>query len=308
MERKNSREIYDEISRLLTEERNSESMCVHELSVAQIIQLISQEDRKVADAVARELEYIERAVNLVVDSFISGGRLFYVGAGTSGRLGVLDAAECPPTFSTPPEMVQGIIAGGPQALVRAMEGVEDDEGGGALELSERGLTKRDIVVGIAASRRTPYVVGAMKYAREIGAKTVYLCCNPRDQMDIEVDVSICPTPGPEVVTGSTRMKAGTAQKMVLNMITTASMIRMGKVYENLMVDLQANSQKLTERAKKIIVTLIGVSYEKASELLEGARGDLKAAIIMAKSGVNLSSALKRLEKAKGNVKRAIRGE
>ena len=305
---KSPKEVYDEISSLLTEERNQESMRVDEMSVAEILDLMNREDRKVAEAVAKELPYIEKAVNFVVESLSRGGRLFYIGAGTSGRLGVLDAAECPPTFSTPAETVQGIIAGGPEALVISMEGAEDDVESGPLELARRKLTERDVALGIAASRRTPYVVQAIEYAKSKGAKTIYLCCNPRAQMDVEVDVSICPTPGPEVITGSTRMKAGTAQKMVLNMITTTSMIRMGKVYENLMVDLQAKSQKLRERSKRIISILTGLSYEEASDRLKKAKGNLKAAIVMSKADLDLPSALSRLEEAGGNVKRAIRGE
>ncbi|MFQ5905510.1 MAG: N-acetylmuramic acid 6-phosphate etherase [bacterium] len=306
--KRNAKELYDEISTLLTEERNPDSLRIDEMSTGEILEVINREDHKVADSVHKELPYIEKAVELVVQSLSRGGRLFYVGAGTSGRLGVLDAAECPPTFSTPPEMVQGIIAGGHKALMASIEGAEDDSDGGAAELSKRELSSKDVVVGIAASRRTPYVVGAIEYARETGSTTIYICCNPRAQMDLEVDVSICPTPGPEVITGSTRMKAGTAQKMILNMITTASMIRTGKVYGNLMVDLQAKSQKLEERAKRIITILTGVSYDEASQYLRRSGGNLKATIIMIKTGLDLSGALERLEKAGGSVKRAILGE
>jgi N-acetylmuramic acid 6-phosphate etherase len=306
--KKSPEEVFDEISSLLTEGRNPETMRLDEMSVAEILQRINNEDRKVAEAVKRELPYIEKAVDLVVECLGSGGRLFYIGAGTSGRLGVLDAAECPPTFSSPRHMVQGLIAGGPDALVSSIEGAEDDTESGPQELARRNLNERDVAIGIAASRRTPYVMQAVEYARKIGAKTVYICCNPRAQMDIEVDVSICPTPGPEVLTGSTRMKAGTAQKMVLNMITTTSMIRMGKVYENLMVDLQAKSQKLKERSKRIISVLTGLSYKEASRLLSEAGGNLKAAIVMSKAGIGLSSALSRLRKADGNVRRAIGGK
>jgi N-acetylmuramic acid 6-phosphate etherase len=308
MRKKTPQEVYDEMSRLLTEERNLDSMSVDEMSLGEILRLMNTEDRKVAEAVARELSYVEKAVDLIVRSLVDGGKLFYVGAGTSGRLGVLDAAECPPTFSTPPEMIQGIIAGGPEALVRSIEGAEDNMDACALELAKRGMCEKDVVVGIAASRRTPFVVGAIEYARGKGARTVYLCCNPRAQMDIEVDVSICPTPGPEVVTGSTRLKAGTAQKMVLNMLSTATMVKMGKVYENLMVDLQAKSQKLTERSKRIISTFTGLSYDEASRCLERAGGDLKTALVMSKTGLDKSSAQSRLHSAKGSVKRAIRGE
>lgn len=308
MEKRHPKEIYDELSRLLTEERNPDSLHIDEMPVREILELINREDRKVASSVQKELTYIEKAVQIVAESLSAGGKVFYVGAGTSGRLGVLDAAECPPTFSSPPEMVQGIIAGGPEALIRSMEGAEDDSEAAGVELSRRGLTSKDVVVGIAASRRTPYVVGAIDYARKTGAKTIYISCNPRAQMKIPVDVSICPTPGPEVITGSTRMKAGTAQKMILNMISTATMVRMGKVYENLMVDLQVKSQKLAERSKRILAVLASVSYQEASQYLDRAKGNLKAAIVIIKTGEDLSSALDSLKKAGGSVKRAIRGE
>ena len=308
MENSHPKEIYDELSQLLTEERNPDSMHIDEMSVREILELMNREDGKVAGSVRKEIPYIEKAVQMVVESLCAGGKVFYVGAGTSGRLGILDAAECPPTFSSPPETVQGIIAGGPEALIRSMEGAEDDSEAAGSELSRRGLTSKDVVVGIAASRRTPYVVGAIDYARKTGAKTIYISCNPRAQMNIPVDVSICPTPGPEVITGSTRMKAGTAQKMILNMISTATMVRMGKVFENLMVDLQVKSQKLAERTKKILAVLAGVSYQEASQSLERAKGNLKAAIVMVKTGEDLSSASNKLKKTGGSVKRAIRGE
>lgn len=308
MEKKSQKKLYDELSQLLTEERNPDSMHIDEMSVREILELMNSEDKKVASSVQKELPYIEKAVQIVVESLSHGGRVFYVGAGTSGRLGVLDAAECPPTFSSPPEMVQGIIAGGPEALIKSMEGAEDDSEAAGIELSKRGLTNKDVVVGIAASRRTPYVVGAIDHARKIGAKTIYVSCNPRAQMNIPVDVSICPTPGPEVVTGSTRMKAATAQKMILNMISTTTMVRMGKVYENLMVDLQVKSQKLEERSKRILTVLTDASYQEASQYLDKAKGNLKAAIVMIKTGEDFSSASDKLKKAGGNVKKAIHGE
>jgi N-acetylmuramic acid 6-phosphate etherase len=307
MRKKNSKQVYDEISRLLTEERNPESMRVDEMSIRAILELVNREDGKVAQAVKKEIPKIEKAVQIVIRSLTKGGRLFYVGAGTSGRLGVIDAAECPPTYSTPPDMVQGIIAGGPKALLSSIEGAEDNANAGARELAKRGLTPNDVVAGIAASRRTPFVAGALQYARKVGAKTIHISCNPKLKVDIPVDVSICPTPGPEVVTGSTRMKAGTAQKMVLNMITTTSMIRMGKVYENLMVDLQPKSQKLRERSKRIMTILGGMTYEEASRTLRSAGGDLKTAIVMVKTGEDVAAARGRLAKAGSNVKRAIRG-
>lgn len=308
MEKKSQKKLYDELSQLLTEERNPDSMHIDEMSVREILELMNSEDKKVASSVQKELPYIEKAVQIVVESLSHGGRVFYAGAGTSGRLGVLDAAECPPTFSSPPEMVQGIIAGGPEALIKSMEGAEDDSEAAGIELSKRGLTNKDVVVGIAASRRTPYVVGAIDHARKIGAKTIYVSCNPRAQMNIPVDVSICPTPGPEVVTGSTRMKAATAQKMILNMISTTTMVRMGKVYENLMVDLQVKSQKLEERSKRILTVLTDASYQEASQYLDKAKGNLKAAIVMIKTGEDFSSASDKLKKAGGNVKKAIHGE
>lgn len=308
MEKKSQKKLYDELSQLLTEERNPDSMHIDEMSVREILELMNSEDKKVASSVQKELPYIEKAVQIVVESLSHGGRVFYAGAGTSGRLGVLDAAECPPTFSSPPEMVQGIIAGGPEALIKSMEGAEDDSEAAGIELSKRGLTNKDVVVGIAASRRTPYVVGAIDHARKIGAKTIYVSCNPRAQMNIPVDVSICPTPGPEVVTGSTRMKAATAQKMILNMISTTTMVRMGKVYENLMVDLQVKSQKLEERSKRILTVLTDASYQEASPYLDRAKGNLKAAIVMIKTGEDFSSASDKLKKAGGNVKKAIHGE
>ncbi|TET45109.1 N-acetylmuramic acid 6-phosphate etherase [candidate division TA06 bacterium] len=308
MEKKSQKKLYDELSQLLTEERNPDSMHIDEMSVREILELMNSEDKKVASSVQKELPYIEKAVQIVVESLSHGGRVFYAGAGTSGRLGVLDAAECPPTFSSPPEMVQGIIAGGPEALIKSMEGAEDDSEAAGIELAKRGLTDKDVVVGIAASRRTPYVVGAIDHARKIGAKTIYVSCNPRAQMNIPVDVSICPTPGPEVVTGSTRMKAATAQKMILNMISTTTMVRMGKVYENLMVDLQVKSQKLEERSKRILTVLTDASYQEASQYLDKAKGNLKAAIVMIKTGEDFSSASDKLKKAGGNVKKAIHGK
>jgi len=259
----------------------------------------------VARAVAAEIPNVARAVDLVVETFRSGGRLFYVGAGTSGRLGVLDAAECPPTFGSNPETVQGIIAGGYGALVRAVEGAEDDAEAGAAALKERGLTSRDVVVGIAACRRTPFVAGALRYAREQSAGTVYLTANPPEHLPAEVDVAICTVVGPEVISGSTRMKAATAQKLVLNMLTTAAMVRMGKVYENLMVDHMATSDKLRERAKRILVTVTGLDYKEARALLERAGGSVKAAIVMQRRGCSLEEAERRLSEAGGWVRRAI---
>ena len=256
----------------------------------------------------RELPHIERAVDLVVAAFEQGGRLFYVGAGTSGRIGVVDASECPPTFGTPPEMVQGLMAGGPAAMFAAQEGAEDREANGAADLDAHGVTARDVVCGIAASRRTPYTVGALKHARErIGAGTVFVTCVPRETIPFEVDVAICPVVGPEVLMGSTRMKAGTAQKLVLNMLTTAAMVRMGKVYENMMIDLMMTNAKLVERSKRIVMTVTGADYDTAAHALDAAGGHVKTALVMLLADVGRVEATDRLRAARGFVRYAIGG-
>ena len=300
-----SRQIFDEIKDLITESRNPATREIDAKSTAEILQLINAEDRKIADIVAAELPYITQAVDLLVETFKQGGRLFYIGAGTSGRLGVLDASECPPTFGVDPEMIQGIIAGGYKALVRSQEGVEDIFEQGGQDLLDHGFAAKDVVCGIAASRRTPYVIGALTKARELGAKTIYLTCNPRAEITIPVDVAICPVVGPEVVMGSTRMKAGTATKLVLNMLTTASMIRLGKVYENMMVDLQMTSKKLEERSKRTVMHVTGLSYEEASRVLEQASGHVKTALVMILANVNADDARQRLARADGFVRQAL---
>ena len=283
-------------------------MQIDTASVREILEIINFEDHHVPLVVREELPYIAQAVEIVVEAFQQGGRLFYVGAGTSGRLGILDASECPPTFGTPPELVQGLIAGGPQAVFRSQEGAEDIEENGVRALQEAGVAPPDVVCGIAASRRTPFVVGAVKYAREIGCKTLYVTCNPRSQFNLDVDVAICPVVGPEVIMGSTRMKSGTAQKLVLNMITTASMVRLGKVYENMMVDLQMTSLKLIERSKRTVMTVTGLDYEAASRVLEKAGGHVKTALVMTLADVSAKEARQRLENAKGFVRPAIAGD
>lgn len=297
--------VFEEIDNLVTEDRNPETMDIDKKSIKEILILINNEDQKIADIVRQELSYIEKAVELVVQTFKGGGRLFYVGAGTSGRLGVLDAAECPPTFGSDPEMIQGIIAGGHIALVRAQEGAEDNYEKGATDLMQVKINQKDIVCGIAASRRTPYVIGAIAKAREVGAKTLYVTCNPRSEMNIEVDVAICPVVGPEVVMGSTRMKAGTATKLVLNMITTTAMIQLGKVWGNMMVDLQMTSKKLQERSKKIVMLATGVSYHEAMNYLQDAGGHVKTAIVMILANVSVEEARKLLEKGDGFVHKAL---
>ena len=299
--------VFDEIKDLITEQQNPRTMDIDARSVEEILHLINEEDKTVPRAVEQEIPHIARAVEILVEAFRRGGRLFYVGAGTSGRLGVLDASECPPTFGTDPKMIQGIISGGFQTLIRSQEGVEDRAEEAVKDVVERGVTDRDVVVGIAASRRTPYVIAAIRKARQIGAKTIYLTCTPRSEMNIPVDVAICPVVGPEVVMGSTRMKAGTAQKLVLNMLTTTSMIRLGKVHGNMMVDLQMTSRKLVERSKRTVMMVTGVEYEEAARVLKQAQGHVKTALVMLSAGVDREEALRRLEHADGFVRKAIEG-
>lgn len=306
MSRSHPSDLFSEISALSTEQRNPKSMNVDSFSTAEILKLINEEDKTVPNAVEKELPYIEQAVELIVKSLKGGGRLLYFGSGTSGRMGVIDAAECPPTFGTPFEMIQGFIAGGKEAMFRAQEGAEDLEENGMKDVLKTKVTKKDVVCGIAASKRTPYVLGAVKKAKEIGATTLFITSNPRDKFDIkEVDVAICPYVGPEVIMGSTRMKSGTAQKLVLNMLTTASMIRMGKVYENMMIDLQMTNKKLRERSKRIVMTITGVSYEEAEKYLEQSNGHVKTALVMIIAKVSFEEAQKRLDRADGFVRRAI---
>jgi N-acetylmuramic acid 6-phosphate etherase len=305
---KTSKELFEEIAKLTTEQRNPKSMDIDARSTAEILKIINDEDKTVPLAVEAELPYIEQAVEIIVKALKNGGRLLYFGAGTSGRLGVVDASECPPTFGTPYGMIEGYIAGGKEAMFRAQEGAEDFEENGAKDVLSANVTDKDVVCGIAASRRTPYVVGAVKKAKELGAKTLYITCNPRANFDLDfVDVAICPYVGPEVVMGSTRMKSGTAQKLVLNMLTTTSMIRMGKVYENMMIDLQMTNKKLVERSKRIVMTITGLSYEEAGKYLNEAGGHVKTALVMIKAGVSADEARKRLEKADGFVRQAILG-
>jgi N-acetylmuramic acid 6-phosphate etherase len=281
-------------SRLTTEQRNPRTARIDRASTLRIVDLINAEDCKVAPAVRRERKALAAAVDIIVERLSSGGRLFYVGAGTSGRLGVLDASECPPTFGVPPSVVQGIIAGGRRALVRSAEGAEDHAADGAAAVEKRGVRAGDVVVGIAACGMTPYVRGAVKRAREIGAATVFVTCAPEVRDATPVDVVINPVVGPEVVTGSTRMKAGTATKLVLNTLTTAAMIRMGKVYGNLMVDLRATNAKLRDRAERIVMAAAGVDRPAARRLLKRSGGEVKIALIMHLAGVDAAEARRRL--------------
>ena len=295
------------LSHLLTEERNSSSMRIDLETTEGMLWIINQEDQRVAAAVAAEIPQIAKAVDLVTEAFRMGGRLFYVGAGTSGRLGILDASECPPTFNVSHEMVQGVMAGGMKAAVKPVEASEDSElaGASAIKKKRRKLTGSDVVAGIAASGRTPYTLGAMKYAKSIGAKVLSITCNPNSKMAALADVSIAPVPGPEVVTGSTRMKAGTAQKLVLNMITTASMIKLGYVYSNLMIHVQMKNEKLRERGRRIIMSATDTDYATANRVLKQAQGDIKTAIVMLKRKVTRKEAQRRLKQSRLNLRAAL---
>ncbi|CAH2714132.1 N-acetylmuramic acid 6-phosphate etherase [Neobacillus rhizosphaerae] len=290
---------------LTTESRNQQSIKIDTAKPMDILRIMNEQDQLVALAVKDVLPDVEAAVQFVFESFQKGGRLIYLGAGTSGRLGVLDAVECPPTFSTDPEMVQGIMAGGEGAFIKAVEGAEDDPDLGVSELKALGLTNDDTVIGIAASGRTPYVIGALRYARSIGAKTVALSCNKNAAISKVADQSIEVIVGPEVLTGSTRLKAGTAHKMILNMISTSSMILLGKAFENLMVDVHVSNQKLKERAIGIIQKITGVSYEMALETLEKADLQVKTAIVMIKTDRTKQEAETLLSEANGYVKKAV---
>lgn len=298
-------DLFNELSTLVTEGRNPRTNDIDIMDTIDIVRLINSEDKKVAEIVEGEIPYIAEAVEIITSSFKKGGRLIYAGAGTSGRMGVLDAAECPPTYGVDPEMVQGIIAGGYGALIKAVEGAEDFEENGRKAIAEMNITKKDVVCGIAASRRTPYVIGAVKEAKEKGARTLMVVCNPREDITVDVDVAICPVVGPEVIMGSTRMKSATAQKMVLNILTTASMIRMGKVYQNMMIDLQQNNLKLVERSKKIIMMATDVSYKEAAKYLNDSNGHVKSAILMALAGVNFQEAKQLLDQNDGFIKKAL---
>jgi N-acetylmuramic acid 6-phosphate etherase len=290
-----------------TERRNPRTVSIDLASPLEIVDLINAEDRRVPDAVATQREQIARAIELAEATFRGGGRLFYVGAGTSGRLGVLDASECPPTFGTDPEMVQGIIAGGLPALTRSQEGAEDVVTNGALAMDEHGVNTKDLVIGIAASGTTPYVRAALERAISLGAKTGLVACSPPPpDLVAKVDVTMLPIVGPEVVTGSTRMKAGTATKLVLNTITTGAMIRLGKTYGNLMVDLRATNNKLIDRSQRIVMEVTGVSREDATRLIERAGKSVKLAIVMQKKGVSREEAEKLLADNAGVVRRVTK--
>lgn len=293
------------LSSLVSEQRNPRSTGIDLMSAREIVACMLDEDRTVSDAVAAEAPAIAQAIERIVATFEAGGRLIYIGAGTSGRLGVLDASECPPTFSVPPEMVVGLIAGGDTALRNSVEAAEDDEDQGAADLASVAVGDRDVVVGIAVSGTTPYVVGALRHARAKGAATVALSCNPDSLIAGIADIAISPVVGPEVVTGSTRLKSGTAQKMVLNMLSTASMIRIGKTYSNLMVDVTISNRKLADRARGIVRDATGCSDAEAGAALAQGGGKVKLAILMQMTGLDAEAAQAILEAERGILRKAI---
>ncbi|WP_454855647.1 N-acetylmuramic acid 6-phosphate etherase [Rhizobium binxianense] len=297
--------LISELEKLVSEDRNPKTMHIDLLPTFDILREINSEDKGVPAAVEKVIPEIAAAVDRIVAAFQRGGRLIYMGAGTSGRLGVLDASECPPTFSVPEGMVIGLIAGGPEALTRAIEGAEDDPGQGRQALEDIRLTAADVVVGIAVSGRTPYVIGGLDYARQVGAATVALSCNPNSIIAGIADLSIAPVVGPEILTGSTRLKSGTAQKLILNMLTTASMIRIGKSYQNLMVDVNASNQKLIARASRIVMQATGCDSDEARSALDQTGNDVKLAILMVVTGMEVEEARLALEKAGGFLRKAI---
>ena len=293
------------LSTLITEQRNPNSMNVDSLSALEIVQLMNEEDKQVPLAIEKCLPQIAQAVERIVAAFQQGGRLVYIGAGTSGRLGVLDASECPPTFGVSPEMVKGIIAGGERALRHPIEGAEDSKAQAVVDLQTIQFSSKDVLVGIAASGRTPYVIGALEYAKSLGSVTVSIASNPNSAMANIVDIAIDTVVGPEVLTGSSRLKSGTAQKLVLNMLTTASMILMGKCYQNLMVDVQASNEKLKARAIRIVMQATDCDKALAEETLKLADQNAKLAIMMILSGLDRAQAEALLEKHQGKLQLAL---
>ncbi|HBF2787061.1 TPA: N-acetylmuramic acid 6-phosphate etherase [Clostridioides difficile] len=294
------------LENLVTEGRNKNTLQIDKEDTLGIIELINNEDKTVAYAVEEQKESIAKAVNIIVDRMKQGGRLFYIGAGTSGRIGILDATECPPTYGVDFELVQAIIAGGNQAIFKAIEGAEDDKELGKQDIIDRGVTSKDVICGIAASGRTPYVIGAMEYAKELGCAVLSITMNPDSEMSKKADLPINIIVGAEVIMGSTRMKSGTAQKMVCNMLTTASMVKMGKVYSNLMVDVKTSNEKLVERAKRIIMIATNVKYDVAEKFLEEADNSVKLAIFMIKSGLDKDSAKSILDRQEGYISEALK--
>ncbi|WP_394218377.1 N-acetylmuramic acid 6-phosphate etherase [Halobacillus trueperi] len=289
---------------LTTEQRNERTKNMDEMTTAEILKVMNEEDYKVAEAVKQVLPAITKAVDHISASLKKGGRLFYVGAGTSGRLGILDASECPPTFLVDPDMVQAVMAGGGDAFTKAKENSEDDAAQGETDLKAKKLTSNDVVVGITASGRTPYPIGALKHAHAVGAYTISLSCNNRSEISDYAECPIEVVVGPEVLTGSTRLKAATAHKMVLNMMSTTAMVKLGKVYENLMVDVHASNHKLRERAKSILMECTSATYEEAEDTLKKAKLQVKPAIVMLKRSVSYEQAKQMLQANEGNLRKA----
>ena len=297
-----------DLQKITTERRNPLSAHIDELPTLEMVKIVNGEDQKVALAVEKILPEIAQAVDIITDRLARGGRLFYLGAGTSGRLGILDASECPPTYGVEPELVQGVIAGGIPAIFKAQEGAEDNPDLAAHDLAERGFGKGDVLLGIAASGRTPYVIGGLQYARKLGAATIALACSANAAIAEYADIALLPVTGAEVVTGSTRMKAGTAQKLVLNMLSTVTMIKLGKVYGNLMVDVKTSNAKLEERAKNIVMEATGCSREESIAALSEARGNAKLAIFIHLTGADFAAGQAALARAGGHLAQALRQE
>ncbi len=294
-----------ELQKIATEQRNPNTMNIDTLSTLEMVKLINREDHRVADAVGEVTDKIAQAVDVIAEKLAAGGRLIYCGAGTSGRLGILDAVECPPTYSTDPETVQALMAGGYGAIFKAVEGAEDSKELGVQDMQNIHFSQKDVLVGIAASGRTPYVRGCMEYAKQLGAPTVAVTCCPGSELDQFADIGIAPAPGPEVVTGSTRMKSGTAQKMVLNMLSTGAMIKLGKVYGNLMVDVKPSNEKLIRRCVTIVCSAAECTEAEATKALEACDYRPKVAIVMVLRGVNADTACAMLQKAEGRIAKVL---
>lgn len=295
-----------DLSKLTTEQRNPETMNLDQMTPLEIAETMNRQDAKVIEAVKEVLPQVAKVIEWTTEAISSGGRIIYMGAGTSGRLGVLDAVECPPTFGVSPNVVVGLMAGGERAFVKAVEGAEDSETLGTEDLKNIGLNEKDVVIGIAASGRTPYVIHALRYARNIGVKTAIIACNRDSEMSKEADIAIEPVTGPEVLTGSTRLKAGTAQKLILNMISTGSMVGSGKAYENLMVDVMQSNEKLKTRAENIVMEATGCEREKARTAIDEAKGSVKLAITSILLDTPVEEAEKALAEAKGHIRKAIK--
>lgn len=294
-----------DLSKIDTEKQNQDTLNLDRMSIKEALTVMNNEDEKVAKAIKEVIPQIEKAVKIIIEQFNKGGRLIYIGAGTSGRLGLLDASECPPTFGAPKEQVVGIIAGGKVAMTEAIEGAEDDVEQGKQDVVDINLNENDVLVGIAASGRTPYVIGALEYANDINVPTVAIACTKDSEIGKVAKIAIEAVPGPEVLTGSTRLKAGTAQKMVLNMLSTISMVGIGKAYKNLMVDVQPTNEKLVSRAKGIVMKATDVTEEVASQKLDDSGGDVKTAILMILLDIDKDTARGKLNETKGHIRKAL---